>query len=147
MVKDFELLPHTADIKIRVYGANLAQFFRNALIGMFQAIGPKAPGCKQVQDRLVCPELPEKREIEVESFDLESLLVDFLSEALYLSDVHDEAYLEVDIHEVDEKHINATLHGVKITGFEVVEVKAVTYHDLEVKQVDGIWQADIVFDI
>ena len=147
MAKDFEILPHTADIKIRVYGQNLAQFFRNALIGMFQAIGPKSPGCKQEGERLFCPELPEKREIEVKSFDIEALLVDFLSEALYLSDVNNEAYLDATIHEVDEKHIKATLHGVKITGFEVVEVKAVTYHDLEIKKIDGVWQADIVFDI
>jgi len=147
MTKDFEFLPHTADIKIRVYGKDLAQFFTHAVTGMFQAIGPQVPNCKKVHERVVCPELPEKREIEVESIDLESLLVDFLSEALYLSDIYDEAYLDADIHEVNEKHIKATLRGVKITGFEVVEVKAVTYHDLDVKKVDGLWQADIVFDI
>jgi len=147
MTKDFEQIPHTADIKMRVYGRNLAEFFRNALIGMFQSIGPKAPECRQEKGRLICPELPEKREIYVESIDLTSVLVDFLSEALYLSDVNNEAYLDAMIHEVDEKHIKATLQGVKITGFEVVEVKAVTYHDLDIKQLDGIWQADIVFDI
>jgi len=145
--KDFEPIAHTADIQIRVYGADLAQFFRNSLIGMFQAIGPQAKGCKKEAGRLVCPALPEKREVEVESIDLESLLVDFLSECLYLSDVNDEAYLDATIHEIDQNHIKATLHGVKITGFEVVEVKAVTYHNLEIKKVDGVWQADIVFDI
>jgi len=147
MMNDFEPIPHTADIKIRVYGRNLAQFFRNALIGMFQAVGPRATGCKKEKGRLICPSLPEKREIEVQSFDLESLLVDFLSEALYLSDVNDEAYLDADVHEVNEKYIKVTLHGVKIAGFEVVEVKAVTYHDLEIKQVNDIWQAEIVFDV
>jgi len=147
MNNDFELVPHTADIQLRVYGKTLKDFFRNALIGMFQAIGPKSSACKKIQGRLVCPDLPEKREIEIISIDLESLLVDFLSEALYLSDINNEAYLDAKIHEVNEKRIRATVYGVKITGFEVVEVKAVTYHDLEVKQVDGVWQADIVFDI
>jgi SHS2 domain-containing protein len=146
-MKDFEVIPHTADIKIRVYGRDLAEFFRNAVFGMFQSIGPKAPECREVQGRLVCPQLPKKHEVEVVSLDLESLLVDFLSEALYLSDVNDEAYLDARIHEVTEKHIKATLYGVKITGFEVVEVKAVTYHGLEIKKVDDSWQADIVFDI
>jgi len=145
--KDFELIPHTADIQVRVYGADLAQFFKNAVIGMFQAIGPQVEGCKKEFGRLICPELPIKREVEIESIDLESLLVDFLSECLYLSDINDEAYIDATIHEVDHNHIKATLHGVKITGFEVVEVKAVTYHNLEIKKVDGMWQADIVFDI
>ena len=147
MVKDFEQLSHTADIKIRVYGNTLKELFRNALVGMFQSIGPRAPGCMVEDERLVCKSLPEKHTLDVESHDLESLLVDFLSEALYFSDVHNQAYLDAEIHEVDEKHIKATIYGVKITGFEVVELKAVTYSELEIKQVDGIWQADIVFDI
>jgi len=147
MIKDFETLPHTADIKIHVYGLTLAEFFRNALIGMFQSVGPQSPECKLIEERLVCPQLPEHHEIELESHEIETLLVDFLSEALYLSDVHNEAYLDVTIHEVMTTHIKATLHGIKITGFEVVEIKAVTYHDLTVKKVDGVWQADIVFDI
>jgi len=147
MNKDFELIPHTADIKIRVYGKNLSDLFKNALMGMFQAIGPQAIGCKRVEDRLACNDLPEKRDIDVSSFDIESLLVDFLSEALYLSDIHNEAYLDAKIHEIDDKHINATLLGLKITGFDVVEVKAVTYHDLEVKKEGGFLMTDIVFDI
>ncbi len=147
MPKDFEQLPHTADIKIRVYGTTLEEFFRNAVVGMFQEIGPRVPGCTIKNERVVCDELPERHDIEVTAHDLISLLVDFLSEALYLSDVHDEAYLDATIHEVNDTHIKATVHGVKITGFEVVEIKAVTYHELEIKQVNGTWQADIVFDI
>lgn len=145
--KQFELLPHTADIKIRVYGKTLAELFRNAVIGMFQAIRPIAPGCKIINDMVVCPALPEHHEVRVESIDTEALLVDFLSEILYLSDVNNEAYLDAIIHEVTNTKIKATVHGIKITGFEVVEIKAVTHHDLAVKQSKGIWQADIVFDI
>lgn len=146
-MKDFELLPHTADIKIRVYGKTMQEFFRNAVVGMFQSIGPKADGCTEQNGRLVCPALPIKREIFVHADDLDSLLVDFLSDAWYLSDTHNEAYLDVTINYVDHKEINAVLHGVKVQGFDVVEIKAVTYHDLDVRQVDGLWQADIVFDI
>ncbi len=147
MTKDFESLPHTADIKVRVYGKTLKYFFRNAVIGMFQTIGPIVSGCVKKNDRVFCDTLPIKHDIQITAHDLESLLVDFLSEVLYLSDVHNEAYLDATIHEVAEKNINATIHGVKITGFEVVEIKAVTYHELEVKQINGLWQADIVFDI
>jgi len=145
--KDFEQLPHTADIKIRVYGDTLSQLFEHALIGMFQSIGPHALGCVQKDGRLVCPELPKEHTIELSAPDKEVLLVDFLSEALYLSDVHNQAYLAATIHNITDTSIKATIYGVEVTGFDVVELKAVTYHGLVIKQVDDVWQADIVFDI
>ena len=147
MKKDFEQLPHTADIKIRVYGKTVEELFCNAVIGMFQVIGPHADGCIKKNDRLVCKILPQKRELMVVANDYDSLLVDFLSEALYLSDVNNEAYLDVTIQIMTEQSVEATLHGVPVTRFDVVEIKAVTYHDLHVQKINGGWQTDIVFDI
>jgi SHS2 domain-containing protein len=147
MNKDFELLPHTADIKIRVFGNTLKELFANALSGMFQAIGPHAPTCTTVNERLTCPELPAHHEITIDSPDREALLVDFLSEALYLSDVYNQAYVRAEIHELTDTHLSATIYGVQVTGFDVVEIKAVTYHDLYIEQIDNRWQAEIVFDI
>ena len=150
MKKTFEQLSHTADIKIRVYGHTISDFFRHAVMGMFQSIGPvasTASGCKKEGDLLICPDLDKKHTIAITAIDLESLLVDFLSEVLYLSDVHNEAYLDAIIDSVDHTSIQATVLGIGVTGFEVVEIKAVTYHGLEIKQIDGVWQADIVFDI
>jgi len=147
MNKDFEMLPHTADIKIRVYGKTLEDFFCNAVIGMFQSIGPKIPGCKIKNERVICDNLPERHTVQVESPDIGALLVDFLSEALYLSDVNNEAYLWADVQEVSQTKIKATLHGIKVEGFEVVEIKAVTYHEMDVQKIDGFWQTNIVFDI
>ncbi len=40
MLKDFEIIPHTADLKIRVYGKTREDLFTNALIGMFQSTRP-----------------------------------------------------------------------------------------------------------
>ena len=96
---DFEILPHTADIKIRAYGKTKKELFCNALIGMFQAVRPIVPECSVKNNRVVCPSLPERHEVEITASDEESLLVDFLSEALYLSDVYNQAYLDVIIHE------------------------------------------------
>lgn len=147
MKKDFELLPHTADIKIGVYGITIDALFCHALVGMFQAIGPQSAHCKLLNDRVVCDSLPIKREISITSYDRPSLLVDFLSEALYLSDANNEAYLDCKIDSIDAHHVEATVFGVAITGFDSVEIKAVTYNELIVKQVDGGWYAEIVFDI
>jgi SHS2 domain-containing protein len=146
-LKDFEQLPHTADIKIRVYGITLQEFFRHGVIGMFQVIGPKIIGAHQEHGRVSVDHLSIRHEVEIKSIDLDALLVDFLSELLYLSDVYNEAYLDAIIHDVNETHIKATILGAKVIGFEVVEIKAVTYHGLHVQKIEGIWQADIVFDI
>jgi SHS2 domain-containing protein len=155
--KDFEIIPHTADIKVRVYGATLQDFFRHALIAMFQVAHPiisennSAPNCTRVGDRITCKQFPISHEISVTSVDLEALLVDFLSEALCLSDIYNQAYLDATIHKIthtpDHASIRATIHGIGVLGFEVVEIKAVTYHDLEVIHTENEWQADIVFDI
>lgn len=148
MRKDFEILPHTADMKIRVYGKTLEELFAHALVGMFQAARPIAPECLyDAHDRLVCPRLSIERDIGVNSSDVDSLLVDFLSHALYLSDVHNEAYLQVTINSLSPQKIAARLYGVSIIGFQEAEIKAVTYHDLAIVQSNGIWQTDIVFDI
>ena len=146
-MKDFESVPHTADLKIRVCGKDLKTLFINALIGMFQSIKPQIEGCSYINERIVCPSLPIKHEIEINSVDRNALLVDFLSDALYLSDVHNEAYLNAVIHELSDTYLKATLEGIAVQGFEVVEIKAVTYHDLDIHQVNNHWQTDIVFDI
>lgn len=147
MIPDFELIPHTADIQIRVYGHTQAELFKHALIGMFQAIGPRSPECTVQNDRLVCPTFSCHREITVTAHDMEQLLVDFLSHALYLCDIHNEAYLDATIIDITPEKIHAILHGIKITTFEVVEIKAVTYHNLAITNTNGLLQTDIVFDI
>jgi len=144
--RKFQIIPHTADLQIHVEGKTLQDLFRRILIGMFQSIKPEAPGCEYKDNILVCSSLPRKHTISVQSHDKDSLLVDFLSEALYLSDLHNEAYLDVDIKEFDSNHIIAELRGVQIEGFEN-EIKAVTYHGLHIEQKDGMWQVDVVFDI
>lgn len=147
VMKDFELLPHTADLKIRIYGITLKELFKNAVIGMFQSIGPHAHNCKKEGDRLICKKLPQKRQAEVAATAQDLLLVDFLSEALYFSDIYNEAYLDAEIHELTETVVKATLHGVAVERFDVVEIKAVTYHDLFIKKENDYYVAEVVFDI
>jgi len=150
MEKDFEQLEHTADLQIRVYGTSISELFKNALIGMFQIIRPVTDACTFVNNRLECPELPVKREIELSAPSLDILLVDFLSDALYYSDINNEAYLDADViyEKKDDEHtISATIQGIKITGFDEVEIKAVTYHELEIKETKEGFRVDIVFDI
>jgi SHS2 domain-containing protein len=134
--KGFEILPHTADLKIRSHGKTLGELFENMLKGMFLAIEPEFESDETVE-----------REIEMKSHDVKSLLVDFLSDALYLSDVHREAYVEAKISEVSETSVKAILVGKKITDFALGEIKAVTHHDVKLEKVGDEWIAEVVFDL
>lgn len=144
--KDFELLPHTADIKIRAYGDSLANLFTHALIGMFNVIEPRIAGSEHKNNQLISKSPIIERTIEISSLDRESLLVDFLSRALYLSDTYNETYLDAKIEQITDVYVRATIYGLKVNGF-AVELKAVTYHDLAIVSDEGVLQTELVFDI
>lgn len=134
-MKKFEILEHKADLKIRAFGKDLKELFLNTMIGMFE--GARYEGGKN----------EIAREIKISSLDLPSLLVDFLSEILYLVETEKEVYQKVNFKEFSEKDIEAELIGKKLKRMGV-HIKAVTYHGLDIHQKkDGSWQATVLFDI
>ena len=130
----FEILEHKADLKIRAFGKTKEELFLNMIKGMTESQKPEI--------------LPEKvkREIKIKSFDLEALLVDFLSEVLYLIQVNKEIYNDIKFTKFSDTEIEGELFGQKVKRFGE-DIKAVTYHSLEVYQKNGTWQAIVLFDI
>jgi len=148
MAQEFELLSHTADIKLRAYGTTKEELFRNTLKGMFASIKPQGPHIMYKNDELICTQFTVEHFVTTHSQDLSTLLVDFLSDCLYLSDTYNEAYFDVRFDLLLDTELQAYIYGVAITGFEQTEIKAVTYNDLTlIQDQDGFWQATVVFDI
>lgn len=136
MAKKYEILDHPADLKIRAFGKTKEELFLNILYAM----GNYQKG--EIKDKAVI-----KREIRVESPDLAALLVDFLSEVLYLSQINKEIFSDVKFTKFTDTELEAELFGQKAECFGE-DIKAVTYHGLDISQTkDGIWQATILFDI
>lgn len=133
-MKHHEILEHKADLKIRIIGETKEDLFENALIGMFESAKYK----KEEGGRI-------RREIKVSSQDLPSLLIDFLSEVLYLSEVNHEIYNKIQFKKFSDKNIKGILSGKKLKRIGV-QIKGVTYHNLDIKK-NEIWQATILFDI
>jgi SHS2 domain-containing protein len=147
MTKRFECMAHTADIKMRVYGADLQELFVNALYGMFSLLKPRITECIGEPDQTKCPLFTRHRAIDLCADDEALLLVDFLSHALTLAEIYHETYLDVTVEKITKTHIKAQLHGVACSGYGGQEIKAVTYHALAItKHADGL-SIDIVFDI
>jgi len=142
-MKKYEILEHKADLKIRVFGKDLKELFENAMIGMFEGAHYESSSAETRESK----EEKAKREIKISSLDLPSLLVDFLSEVLYLSEVNREVYPKIQFKKFTEKEIKGILSGKKLKRMGVV-IKGVTYHDLDIRQKkDKTWEAIVLFDI
>lgn len=132
----YEILPHTADSAIRAYGTTREELFINALAGMAAVSEPEL--CQPLQTIT--------RTITVQADTPAHLLVAFLSEALYLSDVHNEVYQSAHIARLTDTALEATLVGAAIERLGL-EIKAVTYHTCTITQQNNLWQATVIFDI
>ncbi len=137
-MEKFEILEHISDLKIRVFGKTKKELFENAMLGMFEAARyEKSVDVKHRQ---------EKVKVKIKSFDLPSLLVDFLSEILYLVETKKLVFEKINFKKFTETEIEAALIGKPLKRMGV-HIKGVTYHGLEILRKNDIWQATILFDI
>ena len=139
MTKRFEILDHTADIGIIVHGENLKALFENAGEAFFHLI----TDLRKVRRRT-------ERRINLGGESLDRLMVDWLSELLYLHDVENLLFKGFNVESVGEDGLRAIVKGEPFQeGVHVIktEVKAVTYHQIEVRQENGRWRVQIIFDL
>jgi len=138
-MKRFEIFDHTADIGVIVYGENLIALFENAGEAFFRLI----TDLRKVRPRL-------ERRIVVRGESLDRLMVDWLSELLYLHDVENLLFKEFKVESAGEDGLRAVAKGEPFQeGVHVIktEVKAVTYHQIEVRQEKSRWRAQVIFDL
>ncbi len=138
-VKPFEVIEHTADIGIIAYGADIKQVFANAALGLFNLMADLDNLREDV-----------KREIEISAEDIEVLLVEWLNELIYISEVEHIIFKKFDINELSNTKLKATCLGEKIKPGQhrlKREIKAATYHMLQLNKEDGSYKVQIIFDI
>jgi SHS2 domain-containing protein len=141
-MKEFEIIDHTADIGIVAYGKTKKEVFINAAKGMFEIIAGENRDLKE----------NFYAKIKLEAKSLEDLLIAWLNELLYISEVKLVILNKFKIKELSDGQIKAEVGGTKINHLSVRikrEVKAVTYHRLEIKKDEesGLWSAQVIFDI
>lgn len=132
----YEVLDHTGDVRIRVYGKTKEELFGNAMKGMITLLK-----CKVSSDKF------KKRKTAIQSQDINALLVDFLNEVNYLRQVNNEVYQKVIFRNFSDTKLEVELEGYPVEEFEE-DIKAVTFHDVDIHQnPDGFWETFIVFDV
>ncbi|MBU0649463.1 archease [Patescibacteria group bacterium] len=134
-MKKYEILEHRADLKIKVWAKDRQELFCNALKAAFEAIEPNIVGAGT-----------RVRKIRAASEDENSLLIDFLNEAIYLSDVNNETYIDVKFESFARHGLAAELVARPVKGFKQ-EIKAVTHHGFKIEKTEKGLEADIIFDI
>jgi SHS2 domain-containing protein len=138
-MKTYELVDHTADVGVKAYGKTLSEAFENAAKGMFDIITDSSE-----------IESIGQYDIELEAPDLEQLIVDWLSELLYLNTARNQVFgfFKVELDE-KKKKLSAKIFGEKfaIPKHKIgTEIKAVTYHMLEVSKKKP-FHVQVLFDI
>jgi SHS2 domain-containing protein len=133
-----EFLSHTADIRMRVEADTKSGVFKGALIGMSELI--RKDFCNQYHGN------DFGVGIEIHSVDETSLLIDFLNEVLSLSHINKTIYCELDMKRLTCTDLSATIKGDHTDEWDE-DIKAVTYHEAELKKINDRWNAQVIFDI
>lgn len=138
-MQKYRLLNHTADFGIEVWGKTLDELFINAATGMYELIAD----LKKV--------LPENTiSFEIKAQDKNELLRNWLAELLYYFSVKDIIFCKFKIIKLNDNYIKSQAMGEKINQKKHTlfhEVKAVTFHNLNIEEKNGTLTTEIIFDV
>jgi SHS2 domain-containing protein len=139
----FEQIDVAGDAGIKATGGNLKELFENAILGMYSLIVPAG-------------KVMEKKAVRVEKSNStpEALLVGVLNELIFHFDAYGFVGCRADISETGKKNDGFYFRGA-VYGEDFdpsrhesgLLLKAATYHDLKVTSTDGLWEAEVIFDI
>jgi SHS2 domain-containing protein len=131
----YTLVDHTADIGIRVTGADMKDLFLEAARALITEIGAETASAEKTSI------------IEVKGYDYEDLLVVFLNELLYEIQTGNFRISGLDITDLSETDIRAAVKGASCNNTLTLNIKAVTYHKLEIARHPEGYDTTIIFDV
>jgi len=135
----FELIDHTADVGVVVYGVDIKQLFSNAALALFSLIIESGSIGEQLQ-----------RHVEVFSECNDSLLVEWLNELIYLFDGEHLLFSRFTIENLSNNQLKATCYGEEFNPQKhkiKMGVKAATYHMLRINKNNYGYEVQIIFDV
>ncbi len=139
MEPSFTFFDHTADMGITIRAPSLPQLLAPAGEALYAAIGLLAASG---DSQALSLELPGSNSAE--------LLRDYLGELLILFERDRRMVLRVQVLTYCDKQLSATLFTQAIDYKRSVfhrEVKAITYHELQVQETSGGYEATVILDI
>ncbi len=130
----FAEIPHTADVALHVWGADLAELFAQAARGMASLLTDPAS---------VSP--TENVTLELHAGDVESLLVTWLGELLYLYERDGLVMTHFDLQVAPDCLQGQAMGGPP--GEPRYHIKAVTFSNLAIRRCQEGLETTVVFDV
>lgn len=138
-MQQFRILEHTADVGFEAFGSTREEAFVNAARALFYLI---------VELDTIDPR--EEVWVQVQGADPESVLVNWLSELLYLQDAEGWLFRDFEIQSLHDDSLSALARGEKFQPSRhqiKLLVKAITYHQLALEETPRGWRAQVYVDI
>lgn len=139
---NYKFLDHTADIAVEVTGSSLEDLFTASAAALHESI---------VEKHIL--ENRDEKQFSFTEDTVEELLVTFLSELNFLvltSKWMFNSVREININKNDKWHLDAAISGETFNPAKHIlkeEIKAVTYHQMNITNENGIYRTKIIFDI
>jgi protein archease len=127
---------HTGELELRLQAADLASLLEEAARALAEIMAEDAGGSPT----------RASEHVELSASDRESLLVDWLNEIVYRTEVNKCVYGDVHVDRANDKHLEATLRG-RDTSSPRTSVKAATWHRLRVHETPAGLEATVVLDV
>jgi len=135
----YEIFDHTADAGIRIFAPTLAELLEPAAEGLYAVIGETAIGARS-----------RRVSFDLSGSDAALLLRDYLAELLFLFE-HEGVVIRTPlVSTFDAARLAADADAFRVDVKRSVflrEVKAITYHELEIRSVPGGVEATVIVDI
>jgi len=136
----FTIIDHTADLGLRIRGETLERLFENAAQAMLNVM-VKAPALQPT----------ETVSVGLDGRDLEDRLVRWLGEVLYWFQGGKKLMVHAHVLSLSPGHLEAKLDTIPYDPDKheiLCEIKAVTYHQIEIIQKNNkLWEASVIFDV
>lgn len=128
-------IDHTADRALWAWGEGLSDLFVASAQGMYSLMADL--------DGLVAVDW---RDVRLESLDREALLVGWLNELLFLTEMEGLLFVDWRIELLTDTALVARVGGVHAPVTKA-SIKATTFHNLEIVEDESGWSAEITFDV
>ena len=134
MRSGYKEIQHTADWALQVWAPDLTGLMQQAALGMIALMGARLSNDGRLE-----------RTIMISADDSESLLVAFLNSILYEMELDSIGFDRFEL-KLDGLKVHARLMGATLLELQK-SIKAVTFHNLEIRPVEAGLETTIVFDV
>jgi SHS2 domain-containing protein len=138
-MEKYEIFSTTADVGIRIRGSGYGELLQNAVKGLnllyFEG------------NKFSFAGTPAVYPFEYHGDSMENVLVNLLSEIVFLVQNENKITVDMKIKEINETYLKADLHIIPAQEEPDLEIKSVTYHNLKIEKKNNILSAAVIFDI